>query len=492
MSEMTFTRRALLGSLTAAGGAALLGTHAFSAPAMPGWQLGYANAPAAGFDAAPMRLIQGRLPDGLAGALYRNGPGWFRYGEETTGHWFDGDGMVQKIALGDGRAVQSGRFVQTRKHRQEQAAGRFLAPGFGTQGDPDWPIMGPDDVNAANTSVLMLGGDLYALWEAGSPVELDPETLDTRGPKTWRSDLKGMPFLAHPKCEPDGTVWNLAVSGPRVGVYRIDAAGRLAGFDMLDIGVAAYIHDWAMTARHLVILIQPWVQTRQVPPFVDSLEWRPQDGLRLLIVDKDDLSRQRWAEVPARAFFHTGAAWEDASGTLHVDGCFYSEPVLAAGGATNLMEGHYDASVDNPVGYLGQIIIPPDGPARLEDTGIDGEFPTINPRRHGLPRRLTAMVGGSAPDRPGGRRLSVFDWQSGRHQAFDFGAHRMAEEHLFVAKPGRQGEAAAWLVGTALNTRTRASEVHVFDVADIGAGPVASFTADYAWPLGFHGTFAPG
>ena len=489
-THMSLTRRTLLGSLAAAGGtAALMGPHALGDQKVPGWQLGYTNAPAGGFSPAPMRRVQGKLPDGFAGALYRNGPGWFRYGEETTGHWFDGDGMIQKIAFGDGKAVHSGRFVATHKHAQEQAAGRFLAPGFGTSGDPDFAVMGPDDVNAANTSVLMMDGELLALWEAGSPFRIDPDTLETRGPKTWREDLKGMPFLAHPKREPNGTVWNLAVAGARVGIYQIDPAGALVSFDLVDIGAAAYLHDWAMTERHLVILVQPWIQTRQIPPFVNSLEWRPDEGLRVLIVDKADMTRQRWAEVPARAFFHTGAAWEDGSGAIHIDACFYDEPVLGPGGATNLMEGRYDAAKDNPLGYLGRIIVPVEGPARLEETGIEGEFPAVNPTLHGAERRLTAMIGGEVEGRPGGRRLSVFNWQSGTHEAFDFGVDRMPEEYLFVPQPGGAGEADAWLVGTVLNTRTRASEVHVFDVAGVSDGPLVSYSADYAWPLGFHGTF---
>ena len=33
-------------------------------------------------------------------------------------------------------------------------------------------------------------------------------------------------------------------------------------------------------------------------------------------------------------------------------------------------------------------------------------------------------------------------------------------------------------------------EVHVFDAGHVDAGPVAVWQAEYAWPLGFHGTWA--
>ena len=78
-----------------------------------------------------------------------------------------------------------------------------------------------------------------------------------------------------------------------VGVYQISAGGGLKSFGMLDIGKAAYIHDWAMTERHLIIMVQPWINEALRPPVVDGFEWRPEEGFKFLIVDKDDFSNRR-------------------------------------------------------------------------------------------------------------------------------------------------------------------------------------------------------
>ena len=52
--------------------------HSFDqAASMPDWHLGYTSAPAGGFDPAPMRLVYGKVPAGLNGTLYRNGPAQF-------------------------------------------------------------------------------------------------------------------------------------------------------------------------------------------------------------------------------------------------------------------------------------------------------------------------------------------------------------------------------------------------------------------------------
>jgi carotenoid cleavage dioxygenase-like enzyme len=485
---MNLSRRTLLHAGLMTGAAGALIPSAFAQSAMPGWHVGYATAPAAGFGPGPMRLVSGKAPTTLAGTLYRNGPAQFRHGEAYATHWFDGDGMVQRINIADGKAVHTGRYVDTPKRQREMAAGKFLAPGFGTLGDPSYPVSSSDDVNAANISVLMSGGELLALWEAGSVYRLDPVSLETRGLKVWRPDLKGMPFLAHPKREPNGRIWNLAVSGKRVGIYRIGPDGGTENFAMVDIGAACYIHDWTMTERKLIIICQPWIQTRNTPPFIDGFQWKPEAGMKFLIVDKDDLKQTRWAQGPARAFYHTGAAWEESDGTIRLDAAFYPEPVLGQGGGAQEIRGKYAS--DAVSSKLTQVVIPTAGDAKLIETQLAGDFPQVDPRRHGLARKLTALITGSVDGRPGGSALALQNWSSGKAQVYDFGAQYMVEEHLFVPKGAGSAETDCWLIGSAINIRAGKSEVWVFDAADIEAGPVAVWQADDAWPLGFHGTWA--
>lgn len=460
------------------------------AAGMPDWHLGYRNAPAGGFDPAPMQLAFGQPPADLQGSLYRNGPAQMQYGDDYASHWFDGDGLIHRIAIEDGRAIHRARFADTKKRREEQAAGTFLAPGFGTLGDERFSVEGPDDVNAANTSVLVVNGELLALWEAGSAFAMNAETLATTGPKTWRDDLKGMPFLAHPKVEPDGRVWNLAVGGARVGIYRIASSGELEDFGMVNIGRAAYIHDWTMTDRHLIILVQPWINENLRPPVVAGFEWQPQHGLQMLIIDKDDLTSQRWAQAPARMFFHTGSAWEERDGTIKFDVVLYKEPILGVGGGAAEIRGEWNDEETAENGVLTQVIIPPRGDARLIETGIIGEFPQVDPRFRGQKRRLTALTSEAAIGRPGTTGLTVQDWETGQADRFDFGQSRMVEEFLFVPKSSGSTDADAWLIGTVLNLKAGVSEVCVFDAARVSDGPVCIWQAEYAWPLGFHGTWA--
>src|SRR5438552_2992185 len=54
--------------------------------------------------------VEGRLPEGLRGTLYRNGPSLFStFGRRYT-HWFDGDGALSAVRFdGDGGARGAAR-----------------------------------------------------------------------------------------------------------------------------------------------------------------------------------------------------------------------------------------------------------------------------------------------------------------------------------------------------------------------------------------------
>ena len=120
------------------------------------------------------------------------------------------------------------------------ASGRFEVRAAGTVIDKPAPSRNNDDLNTANTAVVRIGDRVFALWEGGSAIEVDPDSLATRGPVTWRDDLVAAPFSAHPLLERDGSAWNFGslafFGGGGLIIWRIGAAGRLAGFQMLEVG----------------------------------------------------------------------------------------------------------------------------------------------------------------------------------------------------------------------------------------------------------------
>ncbi len=435
-----------------------------------------------------MRLVRGRAPAGLAGTLFRNGPAKFHRPGGSATHWFDGDGLMRSFRIAEGRASVAARFVDTPKRRNEAALNAVVTPGFGTPARPGAKVDSPDAANAANTSVLPVGDELWALWEGGSPTVLDAATLETRGPRTLRPDLAHMPFLAHPRIEPDGRIWNLGLSDRQAFVWRLAADGRMEDGRVIPLPRASYIHDFTATDRHLVIVLQPWMNERRGQAFTSNLAWKPEEGVQVLVVDKADLDKRRIYELPAFFFFHMGDAWAEPDGTIRFDICTEADPVFAVEGARRIVSGEYTAgSASAP--QLALATLRPDGRGELTRTPLAAEFPGGDPRRAGLARRYGVYASTPGKGRPMMQGLAVQDWRTGRSRAFDYGATQVAEEAVFAPRPGATGEFDGWLVAPSVNLAARATELHVFDARHVDDGPVCTWRADLILPAGFHGRF---
>ena len=437
----------------------------------------------------PMRRVSGRSPQGLAGSLYRNGPGKFHRPGGSVDHWFDGDGLMRAFRIRDGEASVAARFIDTPKRRTDIAANAVVTPGFGTSAKPGARVESNDDANAANISVMPVGDEIWALWEAGSPIALDPGDLSTKGIKTLRPDLVHMPFLAHPRREPGGDIWSLGLNGDKAIVWRLGRDGALKSADLIDLPAASYVHDFTATERHLILILQPWIQDRQTLPYADSFSWKPELGSKVLVLDKADLGKRRIYELPAFFAFHYGAAWEEADGTLRFDGCLSQDASFATANGRSIMKGVW---TPEPSPILTLVALRSDGRASLEATGVSAEFPRTDGRFAGRARRYTVHATGAGDGGPLFNGLATHDWKTGRQDAFSFGTGHLVEEAVFVARPGGSAELDGWLLAPSVNLAARATELHAFDARHVAAGPVVTWRMDRALPVSLHGAFVAG
>ena len=175
---------------------------------------------------------------------------------------------------------------------------------------------------------------------------LDRETLQWQGFKVWGESLEGLPFTAHPKVEPDGTLrafgYSLVPMRALV-LYHIAPDSAVVEAQALDLGPLGIVHDFVVTARHLVIVIPPLVyEPSHEGELLDGLVWRPVLGTRVLVVDKNDFSDRRWMQLPAALGFHHGNGWEDAGGVIPYDHCVADDPTLMTESMRGLMRGELD------------------------------------------------------------------------------------------------------------------------------------------------------
>ena len=293
--------------------------------------LGFANVEN-NFSIQPLK-IEGRMPLKLNGQFYRNGPGKHERGEIRYQHLFEGDGMLQQFRISNGKAFHHGRFIETPKFQQEQKAQTFLYSGPDTKIANALPVSSADDVNTANTNVIAVGNDLWALWEAGSPSRINPKTLEFKerinlgAQSKYGNSLKGLPFSAHPKIDPNGDIWNFGLNGSgHVVLYHLSANGQAKNIKLVDAKYrGAMLHDFLITDKSVLLILPSLVSMRKHGTgYFESINFDQNLPMRVLVVNKSDLSLEREYELPAGFAFHFGNAWEEANGTIHFDASLYS------------------------------------------------------------------------------------------------------------------------------------------------------------------------
>lgn len=439
--------------------------------------------------------LAGRLPADLQGSFYRNGPGRFELGGERHHHWFDGDGFAQRWTIAGGAVSHRGRFVATERFVEESRAGQFLFPSFGTMVTRRG-VRSNDAVNAANTNLLPFNGRLYALWEGGSAIEMDPASLATIGIKTWRDDLKGMPFSAHPKADPDGGLWNFGIApgANRLALYRIGADGQLLRSAVLKVPQLNFVHDFVVSAHHLIFLVPPYDFTADhTISLAKRHVWAgsgPQARpMRVVVVAKDTLTVRQVFELPPRMVFHLGNAWEDGA-------CTRFDAVLHEGDALDnlgqLMQGQ---RLPNDPGRSHVVQVCLDYAKRQAHASLlfgPAEFPRVMPYRVGARHRRLALLS-SHPTNPALMldTVNLIDTDSGKADSYRFGTGWQAEEHILVPRRHARSETDGYLVGVVQDTRAAVSVLTIFDAARIAAGPLAMASLPYRTPHCFHGNFLP-
>lgn len=250
------------------------------------------------------------------------------------------------------------------------------------------------------------------------------------------------------------------------------------------------VHDFALTARYLVFLLPPLVYDARRKAagasFLDAHVWRPELGMRALVVDKADWKRQRTFALPAGFLFHIGNAWEEptAQGTaIHVDYLRSPDASGVFGSTREVMRARLVPDVAPRLTVASLDLST--GQATQREWPVEAEFPRIDPRLVGQRHRHVVHATQPRGGLPFWSAVARTDVESGASQRFSYGAQVLVEEHVFVP----DGQGPGWVLGTALDCARRKTVLSCFVADALADGPVAQATLPYALPLGLHGTF---
>jgi len=447
--------------------------------------------------------VVGEIPPGLEGTLFLNCPGRNKIGDQQYGHWFDGDGMISAVTIKGGRVHYKNRYVRTPKYVNETAAQKILYRGVGTQipgGFLRNMFRAPG--NAANTSVILHGGKLLALWEGGKPFELDPTTLATVGEYTYAGGLSAsQPFSAHPRLDSrTGTLYNFGVFGvpkPKLHFYKIDSKGTLVSNVSQYVGDYSMCHDFAITDKHAVFVLCPaFMRT----PFkflfgfnsiFESIEFDQTAKTKVVVLELATAKLVKEFEFDSFFGFHIGNAHERGD-EIAVDVLCVKDMNIMGGLADVFMERGDDFQFLANGATFNRFTLnlaTGEGSSALVPGAIAGEFPAWNAHRTGLENRYTWLATILENGTPYGfNAYQKIDHQTGELKLHDFGAGRFTSEPNFVPFGEGAREDEGYLISIVYNHARKKSEVVILDATDMQR-ELAVIPLDHHVPFGFHGGF---
>jgi carotenoid cleavage dioxygenase-like enzyme len=464
--------------------------------------------PAKEFPLTQLSIISGKVPDGLRGTLYRNGPGRLERGGNRVGHLFDGDGAILGVHFTDAGVTGVYRYVQTAEYQAETQADSFLYGVYGMhRPGPIWKRWGQQIKNSANTSVLALPDKLLALWEGGNPYALDLQTLETKGLDDLGALDNGLAYSAHYKRDSQtGEIFNFGISigsSVQLNLYKSDATGKIIQKTAFKLDRYSMIHDFVLTQRYLVFFMPP-IRLKTLPvllgvsTFSESMLWEPQLGTQVLIFDKENLSLVSRGETDPWFNWHFGNGYEDEEGSVILDMVRYSDFQ-----ETNEYLREFATGETHTVtkGTLWQVRL---NPQTAKVTAIQEvvnrrcEFPVVHRclRRQatqvGQPSRYTyisLMPQRADIDQELFGAIARFDYKTETLTEADLGENRYPSEpiHAEDAHNPDQG----WVLTVVYDGNSHSSQVWVFDSDRLDEEPICKLGLPNVVPHSFHGTWNP-
>jgi len=419
--------------------------------------------------------VQGRIPAELNGWYLRNGPN----ARTGAAHWCVGDGMVHGVRLENGRAAwYRNRWVRTESF--EHPIGLYNDDGTRNLHS-----------SIANTHVVRHAGKTLALMEFSLPYEISND-LETVGVYDFGGKLNDS-MTAHPKiCPVTGEMHFFGTGNilePHVVYHRADADGRLTVNRPIDVPALTMMHDFALTAEHVVFLDLPLVFDLRVALAQQDVRelrdlpyrWDDDYGARLGVLRRDDpYGPMRWLDIDPCYVFHIANAYDvrsanENSVVLEVvrypeiwrDSSKFSADAALWRWKLNLDSGVVEES-------------------QLDDRGV--EYPRVDDRLAGAAARYSVAVGSDA--------LVRYDLQRGTASEQRFGgggrgAPSAPSEAVFAPAAGESDELAGWYLTYVYDPVADGTDLVVIDASDFEGEPVARVRLPRRVPHGFHGNWIP-
>jgi carotenoid cleavage dioxygenase len=421
--------------------------------------------------------VEGAIPPELDGWYLRNGPN----PRQATGHWFTGDGMIHGVRVENGRAAwYRNRWVRTDSFKK------------------DFPLYNADGTrnlraSIANTHVVNHAGKTLALVESSLPYEITND-LETVGAYDFGGKLVDS-MTAHPKiCPSTGELHFFgygSIFEPYVTYHRADANGELTINRPIDVKAHTMMHDFALSAEHVIFMDLPIVFNLDIALKGGSdmpYRWDESYGARLGVLRRNDpFGPMRWFDIDPCYVFHVANAHDvttaDGGKSIVLQVVRYPE-LWRDNGGFEAAAALWSWTIDLQTGTVTE--------RQLDDRSV--EFPRIDDRLAGLPARYAVSVG--TVDAVGTNNLVRYDLETGDAVEHAFGSPASPVcpgEAVFVpSTSGPADEGNGWYLGYVYDPARDGSDLVIIDASDFTGKPVARIKLPRRVPYGFHGNWIAG
>jgi len=454
--------------------------------------------------------VEGQIPRDLNGAFYRIGWDWLyppKYTDDAAP--FNGDGYVGMFRFQDASVDYKGRYVRTDRYLADRKARKQLFGRYRNRSTDD-PSVRNLNRTVANTALVSHAGRLFALKEDALPIELDPDTLATRGAWNFGGKYDSRTFTAHPKIDPvtgDMICYGYEAMGDAtndVFVFVIDKKGNVTREVRFKAPIISMMHDIGLTQKHIVFNTTGfvtsadrlaagkvhWAWDSKVPTYVGIL---PRDG---------DAKDMRWFKGPERAAIH----------------------ILNANTRGNKVVVEAPVSDGNPFPFFAQADGSPFNPQKAgatlrrwtfdlsskKDTweeevlfpqAVGGGLTRADERFWSVPYRY-GFMGYTDPARPfdeargGNLRGRVtncyarFDLATGKMNSYFVGDVGALQECQFIPRRKGAPEGDGYLIGVASNYAEMRSELIIADAMRLEEGDIARVKLPFRLNSQVHGWWA--
>jgi carotenoid cleavage dioxygenase-like enzyme len=447
-------------------------------------------------DVMDVEVAQGSVPDSLEGTLYRCGPDRQYPPLFKDDVFIDGEGMAHMFRFRRGHVHYRSRWVRNERFLLQQSAQRSLFGRYRNRYTND-PSVAGKSMGTANTNIVWHGRRLLVLKEDSLPIEVDPDTLETRASWSFDGAVEAVSLTAHPKLDLQRNellMFSYQARGDCTtdfAFYIADVDGRIVHETWFEMPYPGMVHDFAVTEQHVVVPFFPLITDLAVlkrgGPFY---EWHPdRESFYAILPRRGRASEIRWFRGPTVSAGHMMNAVTEGS-TVNLDLCLYQ------GNCFDFFPSH-DGSAFKPV------------PPQLTRMSFDltrerievrtllqspAEMPKCDERYTGRPYRYGYMIcrpPGAVAGEVGMSAIGCFDHSTGRLTTWSPGADCGVQEPIFVPRERDSPEGEGYLLVLVNRLSEMRSELAILDAARLDAGPVALLRLPTRVRSTFHGMWVP-